>query len=86
MGSARLLQFLVHLAAVTGDNPRKFGNVFGGGPEIHNTGSQQVAAFNDRVGDKQFPADFQPRLEGLVGRASLRVLAAAGGKYLFTNR
>jgi hypothetical protein len=28
----------------------------------------------------------RPRLEGLVGRASLRVLAAAGGKYLFTNR
>ena len=28
----------------------------------------------------------RPRLEGLVGRASLRVLAAAGGKSLFTNR
>ena len=28
----------------------------------------------------------RPRLEGLVGRASLRVLAAAGGKCLFTNR
>lgn len=28
----------------------------------------------------------RPRLEGQVGRASLRVLAAAGGKYLFTNR
>jgi hypothetical protein len=28
----------------------------------------------------------RPRLEGLAGRASLRVLAAAGGKYLFTNR
>ncbi len=28
----------------------------------------------------------RPRLEGLVSRASLRVLAAAGGKSLFTNR
>jgi 4-amino-4-deoxy-L-arabinose transferase-like glycosyltransferase len=28
----------------------------------------------------------RPRLEGLVGAASLRVLAAAGGKCLFTNR
>jgi hypothetical protein len=27
-----------------------------------------------------------PRIEKLVGKAALRVVAASGGKFLFTNR